>query len=87
VGAVLGVMLSVNAGYDFARYQVKRSVERKVEAALNDVASSFGATAKVNGCYNVRDLGWICDMTAFSPDGKEHHRGEHLFTYEELNEF
>jgi len=72
--AVFGLMLLFNAGYDFARWLNKRTVERTVATELKDVDGV--ASLDVKNCYSVPDQGmWLCDIEVTTVDG---HRGRIL---------
>ena len=78
---VFGAMLLFNAGYDFTRWLNRRSVEKTVTAEVkkNEQISD----ARVVQCYNVADIGWLCDLELTTIEGR-HGRMLQVFTYEDL---
>ncbi len=78
---VFGAMLLFNAGYDLTRWLSRRSVEKTVTAEVkkNEQISD----ARVVQCYNVADIGWLCDLELTTIEGR-HGRMLQVFTYEDL---
>ena len=81
VTIVFVMVLGANAGIDFTHYLQRRAVEKQIESEI--VATPGLSRSKVNTCFNVRDKGWLCDITLRSNDGREV-RGSKLFLYEDL---
>lgn len=80
------LMLIANAGLDLGRYRAKYKAEQAALKALVanfDVEGGGGIKPKVNACFPINGLGWICDFSLTGPNG-ESARGSHFFTYEDL---
>lgn len=81
------LMLSANAGLDLARYSRKHSVVAKAQTLASvqfDQEGSGGVKPRINDCFPIKGLGWVCDFSVLS-DGKEAARGTHFFTTEDLS--
>jgi hypothetical protein len=86
MSAVLALMLITNAGIDFGRWTKKHAAEAaalKSMAATFDVEGGGGIKPKINACFPIEGLGWVCDFELNGPNG-EHARGSHFFTFKDL---
>lgn len=86
IAAIFALTLVANAGYDVARWTKKHAAEAaalKSMTAAFDVEGGGGIKPKINACFPIEGLGWVCDFELNGPNG-EHARGSHFFTFKDL---
>ncbi len=59
--------LAFNAGYDCTRLYAKHKVMNYVADMVMAVAGVDNV--QVRDCYNVKDKGWLCDVSVQTQDG------------------
>jgi hypothetical protein len=82
--SILGLMLIVNAGFDFSRFVNRRMTENKIQSDFDLITAQFpGATMQLHGCANIPSYGWACNVELGAPDGR-HKSFIQPFSYEDL---